>query len=123
MYGFSKHKRISVGVASAASWSSYVNIMNANRVVLEIPEFNTLLGANQANVYVQGAATAAGTYYTVKTQGASTATTGNVIDWEVPLASGGYMAVCDPIVGFDFMRVKFGTAATDGYTCYAHIME
>lgn len=117
MYGYAYHKKETVTVASAASYSTAIDIQEFNKVSVEVPELGTLMGANTSKLFVNVAQSSTDTFRRLKHQAVS-----GVSDWEVPATSGNYNVIC-PVEGYNYMQVVFGTAATDGVTVYVHKMK
>ena len=108
-----------VTFASGASISAACPIEGANRVALEFPAFESLLGAASANAYVQVCETSTGTFRRLVDMGVYSASSG-LQDWEIPVFNGDRTVLCRPVVGFNFMKIHLGTAATDGYSATVH---
>jgi hypothetical protein len=122
MYGYFGHGTVDASLASAASKSTFIDIRGVNRIAIEMPAFSTLLATTTANVYVEGGQATTSTFRRVKASGVYSATSG-IDDWEVPSTTGNFIAVCDPIVGFNYMKVALSTAATDAISCTIHKMQ
>jgi hypothetical protein len=119
MRGQSLHQTQVVTFASGASVSAVCPIDGANRVAIEFPSFGNDLAAAAANAYVQVGVAAGGTFRRLQDMGIYSASSG-LRDWEIPSFSGDRTVLCRPVVGFDYMKVHLGTAATNGYSVTVH---
>jgi len=110
---------VDVPVASAGSISTFVDIAGATRIAIDLPAFGTLFATSTANVFVQVAATSDATFRELRDMGVYSANSG-LQRWETPSTTGDETYLCRPVVGFNFMKIAFTTAATDGYTPVIH---
>lgn len=117
LYGASKELPITFATNVKSSTGVYIG--GYRSIALEIVTFGSNLVTSTANVYVQGAVASgsvAGGYRRIKVLQPLTATTGNVVDWEVPSTTGDFIAVCDALRGFDYAIVELSNTATAGLT-------
>jgi hypothetical protein len=122
MWGFYGAKRIAMALDSAASKSTWIDVRGANFVSLELPAFATLFAAATANVYGEGAQAITDTAYRVVTEGKYSGTSG-LYQWELPSCTGTVTTPLPWATNFNFIKIHFSTAATDGYTGYIHLKQ
>lgn len=121
MKGQNGHHSQVATVASGANDSTTVYIAGANRILIELPAFGTLLAASTSAVYVKVAKEATDTFRRLQDMGVYSANSG-IYDWEIPTGSGNRFVLCRPVVGVDHMKVELGQTATAGYCPTVHIL-
>lgn len=108
-----------IGINALSSPAVFIG--GASRVALEIPAFTNLITAT-ANIYVKACATENGTFYRVKDMGTYSANSG-LQDWEVPSTAGGFIVICDPAIGFNYICVESSKTATAAFSAKVHVMQ
>ena len=122
MRGMHGEKPYAANIVTDGSASSAIPIAGCNRVALEIATFANGLVTATANIYVLVSPTETGTFRRLKDMGTYSANSG-IQDWEVPSTIGDYTAVCDSVLGFNFMKIQTSNTATALLTCSVHIMQ
>ena len=123
MFGQAGHKKYNFTIATNAVESDAYSILGANKIAIECESFGTSLITATANVFVKVCDTSSGTFRRLKAQGVYSAASG-IHDWEVPSTTGDFYAICEPVVGFNFMKVEVSNTATDGYSgAYVHVFH
>ncbi len=112
---FTQNSYETVTLVSGTSMSSDIRIHGAEKVAIELPAFGTKFADATTSVYVYGADAPTSTYRRIQVQGIYSAASG-IYDWEVPNNAGNSIVICPPAIGFNYIKVEFYTAATDGYT-------
>lgn len=122
MWGFYGAKRLEMALVSAASKSTWIDVRGANFVSLELPAFGNLFANTTANVYGEGCQTYDGTFRRVVAEGKYSGSSG-WFDWEVPSCTGTVTLALPWATNFNYIKIHFSTAATDGYTGYIHLKQ
>lgn len=125
MWGFERHKAQAATILTEASQSTGVKIQGFAKISIEVPTFaiglNTAVACIRCQVSQDNV-----TYRQLYANGRYSAMSGIGI-WEVPAGAGGYNVVCEPVVGFKYMKVELAstnasaTAAALG--CVVHCFQ
>jgi len=115
------HKAFTLTFVSGASISSAFETLGYSNVSIEAPTF-AALGAANANTYVQVCDTATGTFRDLHDMGSYSSTSG-VRPWEIPQNGGNFVAICRPLVGYNYAKVRLGTAATGAIDFRVHVHQ
>ena len=116
------HIRQTLSFATAASYSTLVDIQGAKVVVFELGDVGTLFATKTAAFEPQIAPGTSNTPITLRqpVQGL----TGVSYNTVSITASSGVLNVMVPeVAGAKYVRLKATTAATDGYTPYVHTFQ
>ena len=111
MFGQERHAVIAATIATDATFSSAIFIGGANKIAIEIPTFAGGISTDSANVYAVVCSTVDGTFRRLKDMGVYSANSG-IGDWEVPRTIGNYTVVCNPAVGFKYLKLEIAQGST-----------
>ncbi len=112
------HNAFTVTFVSGASISSAFETKGWSNISIESPTF-TALGAAQVNTYIQVCDTATGTFRDLHDMGSYSATSG-IRPWEVPQNGGDFVAICRPLVGYNYAKIRLSSAATGSINFRVH---
>jgi hypothetical protein len=96
---------MTASVAAGASISSAVPISGFRKYAIECPTFSVGFETANATVRVEVCQTSTGTFRDLYALGVNSAYSG-MGAWEVPSNVGGFAAVCEPLAGFKYAKVK-----------------